>query len=88
MAGKPRYFRAFGTCWNVEDVLPEGTRDSDLVALAKQIEDVHRQRTLALTTQVSRDLFAERLNLSSREGWITACGIPLAANPKPGPKRA
>lgn len=84
MAGKPRYFRAFGTCWNVEDVLPEGTRDSDLVALAKQIEDVHRQRTLALTTQVSRDLFAERLNLPCGEDWITACGISLAADPKPG----
>ena len=84
MAAKPRLFRAFETYWNVEDVLPEGSRDTTLTALAKQIEDMRRQRTLALTAQVSGDLFAERLNLPSGDGWITAFGISFASNPKLG----
>lgn len=84
MAAKPKYFREFATYWEITDVLPEGRRDTALVALGKKIEDIRRERTVALTTQITRDLFAERLTLASGKSWITIFGICFATHPKPG----
>ncbi len=82
MAAKPKYFRAFDTNWDIELVLPEGSKDEELRAHAKQIEDTRRERTLALAVQISRDLFAERLTLAYDNCWITDFGITFATDPK------
>ncbi|MEL7149767.1 MAG: hypothetical protein AAGK71_03485 [Pseudomonadota bacterium] len=84
MAPKPKYFRAFDTSWEMTDVLPEGSEDKELVALGQKIETVRRERTVALTTQVSRDLYAERRTLASGNTWLTGFGISFATHPKPG----
>lgn len=84
MVSKPKYFRQFNTHWDLTEVLPEGSRDPDLIALGQKIENAHRERTLALTVQVSRDLYAERLTLPSDTSWITTFGISFASDPKPG----
>ena len=84
MAAKPKYFRGFDTYWNTEDVLPEGSKDERLLALARQIEDTRRERALALSVQISRDLYEVRLTLASGKSWIRSFGITFATNPRPG----
>ncbi|MEM9425491.1 MAG: hypothetical protein AAGA06_02215 [Pseudomonadota bacterium] len=84
MAPKPKYFRQFHTHWEPTEVLPEGSRDPELVALGQEIENTCRERTLALTVQVSRDLYAKRRTLPSDTSWITTFGISFASDPKPG----
>lgn len=84
MLSSSKYFQHFSFEWDPDDVLVAEVDEPERQAVARRIHAALQERTLALTTHVQRDLFAERLVLDRTPTKSNGFTIHLTRNPRPG----
>ncbi len=78
-----KYTRDFVFQWEINDILPEGSRDPELLALCRKIDTSFKEICYPLSECIAQALFAERLQVFHEGKLISNFGLNFTKHPRP-----
>ena len=85
MAPNSKYFYNFDIDWNVEDVIPSGSREASLREKARRIEKLRLERVYGFTSFMKTWLYRKRLPRLETDGRkLNAFVFRMTRAPEPG----